>query len=367
MNKIQYNKEYLDTVLLRDTATVIGEYEKLNREIRITFLCNCGQEGNKTFRMLGTNGAYCKSCTMEKSIERQKETFLKNYGTTSPMKSDIIKEKIKSIFLDKYLKSKEIRKKITTTNMKKYGAPTPTQNKEIIKKVKETMIKHHGVENPMYSPHIKEKFRNTSLLVYGCTHPMMNTHVNNKAKVSNISRSVEEKKATQEKRKRSCIEKYGVESTNQVESIKQKKIQTSLIRYGVEYPGQSTEFMLKCQTNAYKYKKYRMPSGIVRNVQGYEPLALDELLKVYTEDQIITDRKDIPRIKYELHDKTKYYFPDIYIPHINKIIEVKSTWTYKCMSDKIKEKADATKAAGYDYEIWVYNKKKERVYLEALC
>jgi len=39
-----------------------------------------------------------------------------------------------------------------------------------------------------------------------------------------------------------------------------------------------------------------MPSGDIRKVQGYEPFALDILVKKYKEDDIKTDRKDIPRI-----------------------------------------------------------------------
>jgi TRAP-type mannitol/chloroaromatic compound transport system permease small subunit len=45
---------------------------------------------------------------------------------------------------------------------------------------------------------------------------------------------------------------------------------------------------------------------------------------IIIEDYIITDRKDIPKIGYKIVEKQKYYFPDIYIPSENKIIEVKS-------------------------------------------
>lgn len=100
-----------------------------------------------------------------------------------------------------------------------------------------------------------------------------------------------------------------------------------------------------------------MPSGTIRKVQGYEPFGLDELIKSYNEDQIKTNRSDIPRIKYKVNEKEKYYFPDIYIAHEKYIIEVKSTWTYKCKEDNIKQKAEATKEQGYRYEIWVYNAK----------
>ena len=104
-----------------------------------------------------------------------------------------------------------------------------------------------------------------------------------------------------------------------------------------------------------------MPSGAVRRVQGYEPFALDDLLKLYTEEQIITQRKHIPRIPYSVDSKKCYYFPDIYIPHENKIIEVKSTWTLNINPEIIDAKAEATTAAGYTYELWCFNAKGERV------
>lgn len=104
-----------------------------------------------------------------------------------------------------------------------------------------------------------------------------------------------------------------------------------------------------------------MPSGNIINVQGYESYALNELIKIYDESDIITNRKEIPRISYKIEDKQKYYFPDIYIKSINKIIEVKSIWTYKCKEDKIQKKSNATKLAGYDYEIWIYDKKGNKI------
>ena len=120
---------------------------------------------------------------------------------------------------------------------------------------------------------------------------------------------------------------------------------------------QNQEYMEKIQKNAKKYKEYIMPSGEIRLVQGYEPFALNILVKKFTEDQIVTERSKIPRIQYLINDKKKYYFPDIFLPHINKIIEVKSTWTYKCKQDNISLKEKATKEYGYDYEFWIFDKK----------
>jgi Uma2 family endonuclease len=46
------------------------------------------------------------------------------------------------------------------------------------------------------------------------------------------------------------------------------------------------------------------------------------------------------------------------LPHENKLIEVKSTWTYKTDWDKkLKYQQQSCKDQGYAYEIWIYNQK----------
>ena len=37
----------------------------------------------------------------------------------------------------------------------------------------------------------------------------------------------------------------------------------------------------KCSNNSYNVKEYSMPSGDISFVQGYEPFALDIILKTY--------------------------------------------------------------------------------------
>jgi hypothetical protein len=109
-----------------------------------------------------------------------------------------------------------------------------------------------------------------------------------------------------------------------------------------------------------KYKEYKCPSGDIRKVQGYEPYALDELIKEYTEEQVKTDRKDVPRIQYMYNEEEHYYFCDIFIPHINKLIEVKSSWTFSLQNDKVIEKGRACIDKGYLYEVWIYDDKRNK-------
>lgn len=60
-------------------------------------------------------------------------------------------------------------------------------------------------------------------------------------------------------------------------------------------------------------------------------------------------------------NKVYKYYPDIYIKSKNLIIEVKSVWTYKKNIVKNTIKALRTKESGFNFEFWIYNKKKELI------
>ena len=104
-----------------------------------------------------------------------------------------------------------------------------------------------------------------------------------------------------------------------------------------------------------------MPSGNLVKYQGYENLAIDELVQLYEEDDICIGRSNIPIITYYINHTKHVYFPDFFIKSENKIIEVKSEWTITLERGNVEEKAQATVKAGYKYEIWVYNVKKVKV------
>ena len=61
---------------------------------------------------------------------------------------------------------------------------------------------------------------------------------------------------------------------------------------------------------------------------------------------------------YSFGDKIHRYYPDIYIPSQNKIIEVKSPYTYhKQLEQNICKKEQVIKD-GYIFEFWICNKKE---------
>ena len=128
------------------------------------------------------------------------------------------------------------RNKAKATTLKKYGVENAMQSEEFQKKMKATNLKRHGVENPFQSEEVQKKM------------------------------------------KAAILKRYGVEYAMQSEEVQKKMKATNLDKYGVEYAMQNAEISENASKNAYKGKEYTWPSGDIINIQGYENLALDDLL-----------------------------------------------------------------------------------------
>jgi len=105
--------------------------------------------------------------------------------------------------------------------------------------------------------------------------------------------------------------------------------------------------------NSCNYKEYKMPSGKIVKVQGYEPQALDILLKEYDENDIVIGVKnihnEIGKILYNYKNVIHKYYPDFYIKSTNTIVEVKSRWTYEKWKEKNIAKKNACEEQGFKF------------------
>jgi len=309
--------------------------EYINQVTNLDYICECKNEAKITFKMFLT-GQRCQKC----AVDRRKETNLQIYGNEVSMNS----EKLKEVWTEKIKnrteeEKEEIQNKRKVTNLEKYGVEHSLQSKDVRDKGKVTNLEKYGVEHALQSKEIRDKGKKTMIEKFKVEYAMQSDIL-------------------QEKMKETNLEKYGYEYTTIVPEFKEKMKETSLERYGYEYPMQNAEISEKQQKNSHHTKKYTLPSGTGINIQGYENYAMDILLKEFKEDEILNARTDMPVINY-IHKKVnRRYFPDIYIPKINKIIEVKSTWTYQ--RDLIKNliKAIYTRQLGYDYEVWIFDKKE---------
>lgn len=209
--------------------------------------------------------------------------------------------------------------KFKNTSQVKFGTDNPFQNAEIKQKIIDTMQEKYQVDHPLQSPQIQEKFKNT------------------------------------------CQERFGVDHPFQNPEVKQKILETLRERYDVDHPLQNAEVNAKSLNNSFKSKMFTFPCGNVLQVQGFEPFALEVLVKHgRTFEEITTDRTRVPEIWYETEDKKKHrYFCDILLHNEDKIIEVKSDWTYKQGEETIIPlKAQACIDEGFEYEIWIFDGKK---------
>lgn len=103
----------------------------------------------------------------------------------------------------------------------------------------------------------------------------------------------------------------------------------------------------------FRLKDFMLPSGKKIQLMGYEPQVLKHLLEgTYTEDEF--DFEIIPTIRY---NETHFYFPDLYLPERNLIIEVKSWYTYELDLEKNLAKQKACLEQSYDFKFHIWDEK----------
>src|SRR3989304_4205363 len=288
----------------------------------------CGYCGSvRLFYTLGKG--YCHTCGSKECFpkyraENIKKTCLDRYGVDNPKKIKSVVEKTK------------------ITNLGRYGNTCPLQSKDGIEKKKVTWMKKYGVDHPMKGKESFDKLRKTNLKRYGFECSFKNKEV-------------------QEKYKKTCLRKYGVDSNFKIKENREKSKATCLKKYGIENPMQDAGIFSKQNKNMAKYKLFVFPSGRQVKVRGYENLALTNLLKNFNEDDLLTNNKEIEsyigKIFYFTEDGKRHrYFPDIYIKSQNKIVEVKSKWTYELHPRTNALKRKASEACNILFEFMILDK-----------
>lgn len=231
-------------------------------------------------------------------------------------------------------------------NKKKAAAVrSKEQIKKQVEKARNTFKEKYGVSWGSKLSSQKEKARQTKIERYG------NEKYNNskQASLSRINKSLDEKQKISESRRKTNLERYGVEN------VLLFKATLRSINKG----------------NA-SIKNYQLPSGKTIGVRGHEPFGLDVIFKElkYNEFDVVVhdDYSDYAIEVFEYTNvnmhKMKYY-PDIYIPKENRIIEIKSQWwwngygqdKYRSRLENNLRKRQAVIDKGYNYEVWIFENK----------
>lgn len=273
-------------------------YHEINSLNSIVLCDNCNSE------MIWRKNKYqfCsnKKCRTEKMHKKRIITWKEKYGNECPLNNNEIKEKLEK------------------TNIKRYGVKNPIQNKKIrekatqklkqtlktgisAEKTKETNNKKYGCDYYFLSEDFKNKREKTMIDLYGTDIPM---------KIS------------------SSKEKILKSNNKNKEKISEKRKQTMLKRYGVEYFLQDENNLKKQQLSGYNYKIH---SCGLRYQGSYE----EDFLDKYSSKIKIAKPS---YLEYTYNNEIHKFFPDFFLPDYNLYVEIKSTYTYNLHKGKNQEK-----------------------------
>lgn len=254
---------------------------------------------NKEWRYLDYCSSKCGRIN-EESMQKYKKTSLIKYGVDNYSKTKDFKDRMIDINknnygVDWYQQSLDFKEKSILSCLSKYGFDRFSKTEDFKIRVRKTFVEKYGVDWYTKSNDFKSKFRNTCLEKYGCEHFLLNEDLSSRFKR--------------------------------------------------------------------QFKDYEMPSGKIYKIQGYENIAIDELLNNYKEDDIVISnidiRKEIGIINYFMDKNERLYIPDIYIKSENKIIEVKSNWTYNLEVEKNLLKKEACVKSGIKFEFWIISRNRK--------
>jgi len=284
------------------------------------------------------------------NVGKIKETNLRKYGETSYTKTKEYKE----MMLEKHgyvspFELEETHKKSKQTLNERYGVDHNFKISGMTEKIQETWIKNFGEKHTMKHKVFVDKLIETNNKKYGFNSPLMNETI-------------------KEKSKQTLKMNYGVDSPLKSEKIRDRFIKTCMLKYGeTHYMKNSTFYdnFFKKYHKSFSYKIYEV-NNEKYYLQGYEDLVLEKLLEINDIENILISNSDITKeigkIEYLGEDGKKHkYYPDFYIKDTNKIIEVKSDFTYEIELSKnlLKEKACKDKGLNFDFVIISKNEYNE--------
>lgn len=208
---------------------------------------------------------------------------LKKYGVKCVFNVDSVRQKCEKTMDDKYggvgYASSEIRSKSMSTceqrygtkdgshteeanekrmktNIERYGAENPLGSQKVRSKCAETCIEKYGVAHPIQNTKIKEKMFETMKQRYGTPYMMQNEEIKNKAwknyKLKTGYKYPGQNPEVREKIKNTMLDKYGPEGMRS-ETIQTARKRTTLNKYGVEHYSQSDDFKSKFKSTSLKH------------------------------------------------------------------------------------------------------------------
>ena len=372
--------------------TTEEEYSKMKGAVKVQAICPL-KHGVVTVCLsdLRKGGSCCRKCGNEKRKktniektgfvcalqnpavrEKASQQYQAKTGYKHPAQNPEVKEKMRNTYLaktdGKYYSSgqdPEVRAKGQQTYLAKTGYNFPGQNPEVKEKAKQTYLaKTDGkYSHPFFDPAVREKIKETVRSKSGYDYYFQDPVFREKMRQAYLKKkgyiNPGQDPEAREKAKQTNIERSGFAFPGQDPLVQEKSRQTSIENYGVPHAMQNAEYFQNFMDFLYKHKIHTYPSGNETLVQGFEGFCLDDLVlrEGIDEDDILNRPGDMPEIFYNFKGVERRYYADIFIPNQNRIIEVKSKFTYENQLEKNIAKARATMAKGFKFEFRIYDDK----------
>lgn len=243
----------------------------------------CGKEyeydeNNVRVKVEGKKDSYdsskfcCFHCFAKNRVKKQKETLSKKLGyeVTSTFHLPGVQEKAQATSLKRYgikfgVCSKQSVEKRKKTCLEKYGAETPLQNKEIKQKTYDSNVKNHNGVYHLQTPEVAKK----------CAEGHRTEEYREKAR----------KLFDAKLKHKEFVDKYGVCNPFQLDFVKEKSKETTMLKFGVENIARNKEALQK-----------RSNSRMLN-----EAVNVDDLTKEYLTDHFVKDDK------FQLKEASDYF------------------------------------------------------------
>lgn len=215
-------------------------------------------------------------------------------------------------------------------------------------KIKENNIKKYGVESTNQLKSTQDKKKETLKNLYGIEN--ISEISQDKVRKTKLERYGDEKYNNRIKAEETTIERYGVSNFRNTDDYAKKVKKTSLRKYGVEHFSQDPKIHRNQQMGGYMSKEYK-------NFQYRGSYELDFIK--YCESNNI-EIVNGPRIEYYSGTTKRYYYSDFEIVKYNLICEIKSKYYFNLDFEMNILKKEASLKQGYNF-IFIIDKNYEEL------
>lgn len=287
MVKAKYTVKLLIDYAAEKNITLIGEYDKVNQNTKISGQClteECSNTFCKTFRnLVNDGGAFCTKCTQKKAKQQKNEnqykenleklityaqennvTLYGNYsninrdtrisGLCTQCNSQTFEKTFRSLFKTGSLCAictlAKSQKKGKDTYRKRYGKNKVQKIKklnsnpqEVQKRREETNMKKYGSKSPLGNLQVQEKIKQTNKARTGYDNPWKNPKFQEKMrqnyKIKTGYDNAMQNPEVQETRRQNYRNKTGYDHPSQNPEVLERRRQKYKEKTGYDYPGQN--------------------------------------------------------------------------------------------------------------------------------